>query len=449
MDFPPFPLEFAMSLGRRTERQEPLWVSCHGMPQSPGNPFYEKLNGILDRKGFDAFVENLCVPYYAHNVGRRSIPPGRYFRMLLLGYFEGIDSERGICWRLQDSLSARAFVGLGLTESVPDHSSMTRIRQRLPLEVYHGVFGRLQKLLAGKKLFSGKFLGGDSSTMEANASLRAIVRRDTGENYLEMLQAMAREAGVEAETKASLASFDRKRTDKKLSNREWVSTTDADARIVKLKDGRTHLAYKAEHVVDLESGAIVSVSLYHADEVDTKTVGWSLEVALAGLGVLLGGDVPCASAPVEVIGDNGYHSREVLKALPEDCRSRIGEPLHRGRLRWLGDTKARDAVYENRARLGSAKGKALMRARAELVERSYAHCLDRGGMRLFWLRGLENIGKRYLIHVAGFNLGVLMRALFRRGDAERLGGSPLRGVFGVFFGPDLLSGGFLAAGRRA
>ena len=157
-----------MSPGRRTERQESLWVSCHEMPASPGKPFYEKLNGILEKAGFDAFVENLCTPYYAHNRGRRSIPPGRYFRMLLLGYFEGIDSERGICPRLQDSLSVRDFVGLGLTESVPDHSPMTRIRQQLPLEVYHGVFGHLQKLLAGKKLFSGKFLGVDSSTMEAN-----------------------------------------------------------------------------------------------------------------------------------------------------------------------------------------------------------------------------------------------------------------------------------------
>ena len=192
-----------MSLGRRKERQEPLWVSCHELPESPGNPFYEKLNGILEGGGFDPCVENICVPFYADNKGRRSIPPGRYFRMLLLGYFEGIDSERGICWRLGDSLSVRAFVGLGLTESAPDHSSLSRIRKRLPLEVYHEVFGRLQKLLAGKRLFSGKFLGIDSSTMEANASLRAIVRRDTGERYLEMLFEMAKEDGVEARRKRS------------------------------------------------------------------------------------------------------------------------------------------------------------------------------------------------------------------------------------------------------
>ena len=212
-----------------------------------------------------------------------------------------------------------------------------------------------------KQLFSGKFLGVDSSTLEANASLRAIVRRDTGENYLEMLKAMAREAGVEAETREELASFDRKRSDKKLSNREWISTTDGEARIAKLKDGRTHLAYKAEHVVDLESGAIVSASLYHGDEGDTKTVGRSLEEARAALGVLLGAAALDAAAPAEVIGDKGYHSRAVLKELPDVFRSRISEPAHRGRFCWRGDTKARNAVYGNRARLVSAKGKALLR----------------------------------------------------------------------------------------
>ena len=262
-----------MSLGRKKARQEQLWVSCREMPASPGNPFYEKLNGLLDQGGFDSFVENLCAPlFYTDNVGRRSIPPGRYFRMLPLGYFEGIDSERGICRRLGDSLAVRAFVGLGLTESAPDHSSFSRIRKRLPLEVFHEVFGRLQKLLAGKKLFSGKFLGVDSSNMEANASMRSLVRRDTGENSLKMLEKMAQEDGVDAHTPEELIAYDRKRKGKRLSNKEWESTTDADARIAKLKDGRTHMAYKAEHVVDLESGAIVSVTLHAADQGDTKTV---------------------------------------------------------------------------------------------------------------------------------------------------------------------------------
>ena len=407
-----------MSLGRRRERQEVLWVSCHDLPESPGNPFYEKLNGLLDKAGFDVFVENLCAPSYTDNVGRRSIPPGRYFRMLLLGYFEGIDLERGICWRLGDSLSVRAFVGLGLTESAPDHSSPSRIRKRLPLEVYHEVFGRLQKLLAGKKLFSGKFLGVDSSTMEANASLRAIVRRDTGEKYLEMPAKMAEEDGVEAETREDLARYDRKREGKRLSNREWASTTDGDARIAKLKDGRTHMAYKAEHVVDLESGAIVSVTLHPADRGDTKTVEQSLDDARVKLASLLDSAGPGAEELSEVIGDKGYHSRAVLKALTGLFRARISEPARRGRLRWHGDRAARDAVYANRSRLDSAKGKALMRARAERVERSFAHCLDRGGMRRVWLRGMENIEKRSIIHVSGFNLGILMRALFGVGTPK-------------------------------
>ena len=247
-----------MSLGRKKARQEQLWVSCREMPASPGTPFYETLNGLLDQGGFDAFVENQCAPFHGDNKGRRSIPPGRYFRMLLLGYFEGIDSERGICRRLCDSLSVRAFVGLGLTESAPDHSSLSRIRKRLPLEVYHEVFGWLHKLLAGKKLFSGKFLGVDSSNMEAHASMRSIVCHDTGANSLQMLAEMVKEDGVDAHTPEELIAYDRKRKGKRLSNKEWESTTDADARIAKLKEGRTHMAYKAEHVVDLESGAIVS-----------------------------------------------------------------------------------------------------------------------------------------------------------------------------------------------
>ena len=192
-----------MSLGRQTAQQSSFWVARHEMPASPGNPFYEKLNELLRKEGFDAFVEDLCAPFYAKHVGRRSIPPGRYFRMLLLGYFEGIDSERGICRRCRDSLSVREFVGLCVTDSAPDHSSMTRIRQRLPLETHHAVFEHLQKLLARHKLFSGKFLGVDSSTMEANASLKAIVRRDTGENCQEMLLRPAKESGIETPTKGS------------------------------------------------------------------------------------------------------------------------------------------------------------------------------------------------------------------------------------------------------
>ena len=366
-----------MSLGRQKARQESFWVARQEMPKSPGNPFYERLNALLRKAGFDAFVEELCAPFYAKKLGRPSIPPGRYFRMLLLGYFEGIDSERGICWRCEDSLSVREFVGLEPTDSAPEHSSMTRIRQRLPLETHHAVFEHLHKLLAKHKLFSGKFLGIDSSTMEANASLKAIVRRDTGENYQEMLKRLAKESGIETPTAEQLIALDKKRQGKTLSNKEWVSQTDGDARIAKLKDGRTHMAYKPEHVVDLETGAIVSVSVHRADCGDTKTIEASLERAQSKLVAVLGSDAPSTEHPAEAIADKGYHSRAVLKALPAHFRSRISEPERPGILRWHGDSEARAAVYRNRARLGSCKGKALMRARAERVERSFAHCLDR------------------------------------------------------------------------
>ena len=423
-----------MSLGRQKARQESFWVARQEMPKSPGNPFYERLNALLRKAGFDAFVEDLCAPFYAKKLGRPSIPPGRYFRMLLLGYFEGIDSERGICWRCEDSLSVREFVGLEPTDSAPEHSSMTRIRQRLPLETHHAVFEHLHKLLAKHKLFSGKFLGIDSSTMEAKASLKAIVRRDTGENYQEMLKRLAKESGIETPTAEQLIALDKKRQGKTLSNKEWVSQTDEDARIAKLKDGRTHMAYKPEHVVDLETGAIVSVSVHRADCGDTKTIEASLERAQSKLVAVLGSDAPSAEHPAEAIADKGYHSRAVLKALPAHFRSRISEPERAGTLRWHGDSEARDAVYRNRARLGSCKGKALMRARAERVERSFAHCLDRGGMRRVWLRGEANIEKRYIIHVAGFNLGLLMRALFGVGTPKGWKKSACGLFFGLFAG---------------
>ena len=410
-----------MSIGRSKERQRSMWLSYDQIPQSKGHVFYERLQNILRQGSFDTFTESLCAPFYANKLGRRSIPPGRYFRMLLIGYFEGIDSERGICWRCSDSLSLREFLGLAPSESVPDHSSLCRIRQRLPLEVHHEMFVYVLRLLEKADLLNGKYLGVDASTMEANAAMKSIVRRDTGESYEEMLLRLAEESGIETPTRAELVALDRKRKGKKLSNRDWQSTTDEDARIAKLKDGRTHMAYKPEHVVDLESGAIVSAVVHAADQGDTATLATTLDDAQAKLCAIKDKEsAPSVNDPFDLVADKGYHSRGVLKDLPDCCRSRISEPARKGKLRWHGDIEARDAVYGNRARLKSCKGKALMRARGEKVERSFAHCLDRGGMRRSFLRGIENVEKRYIIHIAGFNLGVLLRALFGFGTPKGL-----------------------------
>ena len=423
-----------MSIGKQKERQGTMWVACDQIPKGPGHAFYEHLQRILYRGHFDAFAQELCAPYYAKIMGRPSIPPGQYFRLLLIGYFEGIDSERDICWRCADSLSLREFVQLEMTQAVPDHSSLSRIRARLPLEVHNEVFTFVLRLLSEQGLLRGKKLGIDASTMEANAAMRNIVRRDTGEGYKDMVKRLAKERGIETPTQAELVAFDRKRKDKKLSNKDWESPVDEDARIAKLKDGRTHLAHKPEHVVNLDSGVIVSVKIHPADQGDTTTIHSTLKDARSKLKKVKKKAAPQYDRPAELVGDKGYHSRETLKNLDSAFRSRISEPKANGLHHWNGDHEARQAVYANRARIHTATGKAMLRKRGEMVERSFAHCLDRGGMRRTHLRGTENIEKRYSIHVAGFNLGILMRSMFGIGTPKGWGDGHRALVF-VFVSP--------------
>ena len=256
-----------MSMGRQKDGQGDLMVSWSEMPRSPGHVFYDRLQSVLIEGGFDAFAEASCRPYYAARMGAPSVPPGRYFRMHLVGYFEGIDSERGLEWRCSDSLSLRAFLRLGSRDRVPDHSWLSRSRTRLPHEVHAAVFDWVLVLIAEAGLIKGERIGVDASTMEANAALRNIVRRANGEGYREMLERLARESGVETPTAEDLARLERKRKGKKLSNTDWVSKSDPEAKIAKMKDGTTHLAYKPEHAVDLDTGAVVAAELHPADEV--------------------------------------------------------------------------------------------------------------------------------------------------------------------------------------
>ena len=403
-----------MAMGRQEDRQGDLMVSWSEMPRSPGHAFYDRLQEVLVEGGFDGFAEETCKPYYAAKMGAPSVPPGRYFRMHLVGYFEGIASERGLEWRCSDSLSLREFLLLGSRDKVPCHSWLSRTRGRLPLEVHATVFDWVLALIGDAGLVKGDRLGVDGSTMEANAALRTIVRRDTGEGYREMLRRLAEESGIETPTMEDLIRMDRQRKGKKLSNEDWVSRTDADARIAKMKDGTTHLAYKPEHAVDLDTGAVVAAEVHPADEGDTKTIGETLEAAKENLDTV--GLAPTPENPAECVTDKGYHSRAVLKALDDGpWKTRIAEPKQKGFSRWRGDEAARRAVTNNRVRLGSGVAKAAFKLRAEIVERSFAHCLDRGGMRRTWLRGRENVKKRYLLHVAGHNLSLLMRQLIGAG----------------------------------
>ncbi|WP_239003169.1 transposase [Rhodovastum atsumiense] len=293
---------------------------------------------------------------------------------------------------------------------MPDHSWLSRTRSRLPLEVHDQVFAWVLQRLAERGLVRGERIGVDASTMEANAALRTLVRRDSGETHREMLRRMAHESGIETPTTEDLIRLDRARKDKTLSNADWESPVDAEAKIAKMKDGRTHLAYKPEHAVDLDTGAIVAAEVYTAEQGDTTTMPGTLDAAMKQLAAV---DVaPTSEDPAELVADKGYHARATLKAMDDGpWKTRIAEPERKQCLRWHGDEAARRAVYNNRAHLLSGVAREAFKLRTEWVERSFALTLDRGGMRRVWLRGREKVQKRYLIHVAGYNLGLIMRLL--------------------------------------
>jgi len=408
-----------MGMGKRKRsKQDSLFIPTASLARSSSHDFYERLNQVLSADGFDDFVEDLCEPFYVQGKGRPSIPPGTYFRMLLVGFFEGLDSERGIDWRVSDSMALRPFLGYDLTESTPDHSTLSRIRQRLPVEVHDEVFTWILTVLAKAGLLKGRTVAVDATTLEANAALRSLQRRDTGEAYPEYLTTLAKASGIETPTRADLAKLDKKRP-KKVSNDDWEHPHDPDAKVTKMKDRRTHLAHKAEHTVDLETQAIVAVSLADANEGDTSSLPWSLLRAETNLSAVA--TDPRAQGKVhdrpltEVVADKGYHSNEVLVDLTgSDIRSHVSEP-DRGRRHWKDKEKAQAAVYANRRRLRSSRGQRLQKRRAELAERSFAHVYDTGGMRRLHLRGRGNILKRLLIHVGAFNLSLLMRQLLGAG----------------------------------
>ena len=407
-----------MALGKRKDEQQEMWVATTDLPKSPGHVFYRKLNQVLAEAEFDHTVENLCQPYYHDHIGRPGIPPGVYFRMLLVGYFEGIGSQRGVAWRCGDSLSLREFLGIPLPKATPDHSSMTKVRDRLPLEVHAAVFQMVLKLADEKGLLNGKTVAVDSSTLEANAAMKTIVRRDTGEDWNDYLRRLLQEReGVENPTDEELRRFDRQRKDKRVSNEEWMSPTDPDSRIAKMKDGRTHLAYKAEHVIDLETELVLAVPIYHADVGDAGTLVDSVMEAQMNLSEA-GRDAEIE----EVVADKGYHATDSLELADSlNLRTYIPEPQRKGERNWQDvPEEKRQAVIGNRHRTRQARSKRLQRLRSERVERSFAHVCETGGARRSWLHGIEKVQKRYLIAAVARNLGLVMRKVFGIGTPKGL-----------------------------
>ena len=367
----------AMGTRKDQEQQEEMWIPQASLAKGASHPFYQRLNQLLEESRFDEFVEGRCRQFYAAKRGRPSLAPGMYFRLLLIGYFEGIDSERGIAWRAQDSLALRRFLRVGLEESPPDHSTISRTRRLIDLETHREVFSWVLRLLAEKGLMKGQTLG-----------------------------------------------MDRKR-ERKGSNEEWKHPHDPDARITKMKDGRTHLAHKVEHAVDFQSGAVVAVNLAAADAGDTKTVGNTVAEAGEQIATVAGepkSEGVNPEGPKEVVLDKGYHSNEVLVELAEwQVRTYCSEP-ERGRRRWEGKAEEQAAVYANRRRIRGERGKKLLRQRGEKLERGFAHLYETGGMRRVHLRHHRNILKRLLVHVAAFNLGLVMRQKWGRGTPRGLQG---------------------------
>lgn len=407
-----------MALGKRQEEQQEMWVATTSLPRSVGHVFYRKLNRLLAEADFDRTVERTCEPYYHDRLGRPSIPPGVYFRMLLVGYYEGIGSQRGIAWRCSDSLSLRDFLGIPLTEDTPDHSSLSRVRDRLPLEVHISIFQMVLTLAADKGLLRGKTVAVDATTLEADAAMKSIVRRDSGEDWKEYLRRLLQEQeGIENPTDEQLRRFDKQRKDKRVSNEEWMSPSDPDSRIAKMKDGRTHLAYKAEHVVDLDTELVLAASIRHADEGDCDTIVDSVMEAQTNLSE--------AGIKVEIeeaVADKGYHAADTLELADElSIRTYIPERKTKGKRKWRGvPPEKRRAVLNNRRRVHGARSKRLQRLRSELVERSFAHICDTGGARRSWLCGIERVQKRYLIAAVARNLGLVMRKLFGIGTPRGL-----------------------------
>src|SRR5262245_19927624 len=335
--------------------------------------------------------------------------------------FERIDSERGIAWQAADSLALSDFLGLTLHDAPPDHSTISRTRRLIDVETHREVFTWVLQYLSTADLGERQTIGIDASTLEANAAMRSIVRRDTGEGYEQFLTRLAKASGIGTPTRADLARLDRGRK-KKGSNDEWTHPHDPDAKITKMKDGRTHLAHKAEHAIDLETGAIGSVTMKDADKGDTTTMLETPPEAAEQLEVVAAVTNDAVSVIEEVVADKGYYSRTTVNDLETlEIRTYISEP-RRGPQSWINQEAQRDAVYANRRRIRGARGQRLLRQRGEVLERPCAHLYETGALRRAHVRGHENLRKRLLVHASAFNLDLMMRTLFGIGTPRALQG---------------------------
>jgi transposase len=416
-----------MALGkRRRQQQDTFWVAADKLGSGPRNAFYDRLNQLLDGIDFDRKLEKAAEPFY-EKTGRKGLPPGVYFRMIFIGYFEDISSQRGIAWRCEDSRSLARFLGYAAGEPTPDHSTLSLTRERLPMEVHALAFELILSAAKDKGLLKGKTIGVDATDLEANASMKSIVRKDNGDDWREYLRKLyEEETGISDPDDDELRRFDKRRKpNKKVSNEDWESATDPDSRIGKMKDGRFHLKYKAENAVDLETEVIVAAEVYHGNVGDTSTIE---DTVIAAQTHLREAGTECEVE--EVVADKGYHGEETLDSLQNEShvRTYIPEAARKTNRTWTDKNPRRESSYRrNRRNTLGARGRRLQRLRSERVERSFAHLCDTGGGRRTWLRGLEKVRKRYMSAAMAHNLGRIMRSLIGAGKpryaavlAERL-----------------------------
>lgn len=401
--------------------QQQFWIETRRLPKATASTFYRKLDETLERIGFIEGVREICRPAYAAAArgGRPGIDPAVYFKMLMIGFFENLPSERSIASRCADSLSLRAFLGYEIDEETPDHSSLSVIRSRLGTDIYQAALELVLKGLFENGLLKGRNLGIDSSVIEANASLRELVHRNTEEQYWAYVKRLAAEAGIDPDDTKAVRRFDKKREGRKTSNEEWENPHDPDAKVGKTKHGACDMIYKPEHITDLDSGAIVAATVRRGDEGDTKEL---VERVLAAGEVLARScnDAEQKRVLQSLTADEGYFSVEEICGLQgERVRTIIGDPHASKRRKDKQDAIVKQVLSKAQRAVKSTSGKAMLRKRGEHLERSFAHVLDHGGLRRTTLRGQANLIKRQLAAALTYDLSLLMRRLTGHGTPKQ------------------------------
>jgi len=397
--------------------QGELWVNAEEYALPASNPFYEQLDAILTSIGFDDQVRTLCQPYYRiGGPGQPGVDPAVYIKMLLIGFFENIKSERAIEARCADSIMLRRFLGYPINERVPDHTTLGVIRRRLPVDTFEKAFAILHPVLASMGLLRGAHIGVDTSVIDANASTRNLINRISAEKYRAYVKKLAKAEGVDIRDESAVSRFDRKRKGRKTSNDEWQNPHDPDAKIGPTKHGGTRMIYKPEHVVDMETGAIIDAKVLPGDTADTADVASRIADAEARAIA----SMPIDDLPIETAtADKGYHAAEEIARMENGgLAANIPDRITNRNLENLCRI-TREAVKHCARRVKSVLGKDLLRKRGMHIERSFAHILDSGGMRRTTLRGTENIQKRYSIAALGYNLSLLMLTFFGVGTPKQ------------------------------